>query len=447
MTPRWPLFLGVLLAGLPLLAPALAAYWIPLSGETVATLLFAGGVLNVGLLLLGLLDMLVSPRLSNVRVERSLSEVMSVGARNRITIFLTNTNRRELTVDFHDETPSPCATDGLPFSVTLVPLKQRYRVYHVTPQHRGQNHLGHIFLRARSLFGFWQMSDTRELYFPVRIYPDIQAVHGIELLARKNRLAEAGLKLSRLRGRGSEFDRLREYRREDELRHVDWKATARHNKLISREFVVERNQNILLVVDCGRSMCNVVDGVSHLDRALNAAIILSYVALRQGDNVGLLAVSNRVERWVRPVRGTGGVQSVIRQVYDLDPQYEATDYGLMVEELRRRYRKRSLVMLLTHAIDELHLAAISHHMRHMKSPHLVLGAFLRNVPLYNRMSTLPKNDLEAFQVASAAVILESQTRQIAEMSRNGLMALDVLPEDLSPQLVSMYLDIKARHLL
>src|SRR5262249_1478096 len=155
-------------------------------------------------------------------------------------------------------------------------------------------------------------------------------VHGIELLARRNRAAESGLKLSRLRGRGSEFDRLREYRREDEFRHIDWKATARQQTLVSREYVVERNQNILIVIDAGRSMCNELEGITHLDRALNAAIVLSYVALRQGDNVGILAFSNQVERWVRPVRGTGGIQTIIRHTYDLAPRYEASDYRLMV---------------------------------------------------------------------------------------------------------------------
>jgi len=240
---------------------------------------------------------------------------------------------------------------------------------------------------------------------------------------------------------------LREYRREDEYRHIDWKATARQQKLVSREYVVERNQNILLLLDCGRSMCNELDGISHLDRALNAAIVLSYVALRQGDNVGLLACSNRVERWVRPMRGAAAVQTIIRQTYDLEPRYEATDYGLMVEQLRRRFRKRSLVVLLTHALDELHLQAIGRHLRELRSPHLVLGSFLRNVPLHNRVRDIPKTDVDAFQIAAAAEMVATQTLQIAELQHTGLLVLDTLPEHLSANLITHYLDIKARHLL
>ena len=329
----------------------------------------------------------------------------------------------------------------------LPPLRERYRVYYVQPSRRGLREFGDVFLRSRSRFGLWTLYDQRPLPRTVRVYPDIQAVHGMELLARKNRVAETGVKLSRLHGSGNEFDRLREYRLEDELRHIDWKASARHQKLISREYVVERNQNILFVLDSGRSMCNELDGVSHLDRALNAAIALAYVALRQGDNVGLLACSNRVRRWVRPVRGTTGIQTLIRHTYDLEPEYEATDYGLMVEELRLRYRKRSLVVLLTHALDDLHLESICRQVRELRNPHLVLVGFLQNVPLVNRMNAVPQSDLDAFQIATAAEMVTAQSLEIVRLQQSGLLVLDTLPENLSAGLISKYLDIKARHLL
>ncbi len=447
MTPRWPLFVLFAAAGAVLAAPAVASQFVDWSPASVRFVNNLGVLLNFLIFGLALVDLIVSPSLRRIDIEREMSDVMSVGARNAIRIWLTNRNRQAVTVDFQDEPPRPCATDGLPFIVTLAPLKARYRVYHVEPHHRGPNRFGDTYLRCKSRFGFWTFFDQRPAEKPVRVYPDIQAVHGIELLARRNRLAETGLKLSRLRGRGTEFDRLREYRREDEFRHIDWKATARQKQLISREYVVERNQNILIVLDCGRSMCNELGGISHLDRALNAAIVLSYIALRQGDNVGFLAFSNRAERWVRPVRGAGAIQTIIRHTYDIQPHYEVSDYGLMVEELRRRFRKRSLVVLLTHALDELHLDAISRHVRELRSPHLVLAAFLRNVPLYERVLSIPTSDIDAFQIAAAAEMVHTQTRQIAELNHSGLLVLNTIPEQLSADLISRYLDVKARHLL
>jgi len=447
MTPRWPLLLLFLVAGCVLSTPAVASLFIDLAPATVRGLHSAGVAFNLLIFCLALVDLAVSPSLRRIDVEREMSDVMSVGARNAVRIWLTNRNRQNIKIDFEDEAPQPCATDGLPFVMSLAPLKARYRVYHVEPHHRGTTRFGDIYLRSTSQFGFWTFFDQRPTVRAVKVYPDIQAVHGIELMARRNRLAETGLKLSRLRGRGTEFDRLREYRREDEYRQIDWKATARQEQLVSREYVVERNQNILIVLDCGRSMCNEQGGISHLDRALNAAIVLSYIALRQADNVGFLAFSNRSERWVRPVRGAGAIQTIIRHTYDLAPRYEASDYGLMVEELRRRFRKRSLVVLLTHALDELHLAAISRHVRQLRTPHLVLAAFLRNVPLFERVQSIPKTDVDAFQIAAAAEMVHAQTRQIAELSHSGLLILDALPEQLSADLISRYLDIKARHLL
>ncbi len=425
-----------------------AAAAVPLlAGIFDATARDLGILATVFIFLVSLLDRLLSPSPANIHVERDTNDVMSVGAQNAVTLRLHNCNRSSVHVQVHDEPPEPCTTSDLPFELRLKPNQRRHSVYHVQPHQRGRNRFGSVYLRGHSRLGLWTLSDVRELEFPVRIYPDIQAVHGVELLARQNRLAEAGVRLSRLRGRGNEFERLREYRREDEYRSIDWKATARHQNLISREYVVEKNQTIIFLLDCGRSMCNELDGITHFDRALNAIILLSYVALRQGDTVGVLAFSNKIERWVPPVRGVSAAQKLIRQLYDLQPTYEASDYNLLVEETHRRCRKRALLILVSHALDEVHLKAMGKSARQLKRPHLVINALLQNVPLNERLDGIPQTDLEAFQIAAAAGMVASQSLEIAQLQKQGLLMLDTLPEQLSAKLISQYLDIKARHLL
>lgn len=406
-----------------------------------------GILVCLGVFLLSLVDLVVTPSLLAIEVNRDVNEVLSVGTPNSVKLWFTNRGSVPLKIHVHDEPPMPCHYTDLPFDIELFPNKHQYSIYHVEPHHRGKNRFRRVFLQMKSRLGLWTLYDERDIHQVVRIYPDIKAVHGVELMARRNRLAETGIKMSRLRGRGTEFDRLREYRRGDEFRSIDWKATSRHQELISREYVVEKNQNIIFLLDCGRSMCNADEGVTHFDRALNAAILLSYVALRQGDTVSLMACSNKVERWVPPVRGAGSIQKLIRQVYDLDPVYEASDYRLMSEQLQLRYRKRSLVVVLTHALDEVHLSHLSDALRMMRWPHLVLSAFLRNVPLQERMNAIPETDREAFQIAAAADIVATQTTQIAALQKSGLLILDTLPENLSVNLISRYLDIKARQLL
>lgn len=436
MMPRMRLLGLVALAGVPIALGVMLPPLAPL-----------GVLLTITVVGLAIVDLLLTPSLRKIDVAREVRDVLSVGARNPVTIGLRNRHNSPVELTVHDEPPLPSAWFDLPFTVTLPPKQRQGVIYHVQPFQRGKNRFGKVHLRLKSRLGLWYLIDERDVSRDVKIYPDIQAVRKVELLARQNRLAEAGVRMSRIRGRGSEFDRLREYRREDEYRQIDWKATSRHQDLISREYVVERNQNVLLLIDCGRSMCNAAGGVSHFDRCLNAAILLAYVALRQGDTVGIMACSNQLERWVRPVRGLGSIESLISQVYDLTPKYEATDYALMVEELRRRYRKRSLVILLTHALDELHLETISDHVRQLRTPHLVLTAFLQNVPLLERLNTIPETDLEAFQVAAAAEVVALQETQLAALRKTGLLVIDAVPEGLSGQVISRYLDIKARHLL
>lgn len=436
MMPRRRLILLTVLAGLPFCVSP----WFPVAANLGLALTFL-------LTATALLDLIVTPRLSDMEVYREARAVLSVGARNPIVVMLRNRSRSTVSLTVHDEPPQPSRWDDLPLRVQLPPQQRVAATYFLEPHQRGQSQFGTLFLRMVSRWGFWTLQAERSQPQSVKIYPDIQSVRQIELLARQNRLAEAGVRLSRLRGRGSDFDRLREYRREDEYRSIDWKATARHQDLVSREYVVERNQNLLLILDSGRSMCNEFAGVTHFDRAMNAAMLLAYVALRQGDTVGLLAGDRHIQRWITPVRGRGGVERLIGQIYDLQPAYVATDYDLLVNQLRYRYRKRSLVVLLTHAIDELHLRSITEAMRRLRTPHLVLTALLQNVPLHDRMNQVPESDLEAFQVATAAEMVAAQHEQLRMVQSSGLLAVDCLPEQLSSRLISRYLDIKARHLL
>ena len=436
MMPRGFLLALFALAGVPLVV-----------GIFEPVLISAGVLLTMAILAIAVIDLLISPRLSRITVEREAAEVFSVGATNAVTLWFRNSNRFSVYLEVHDEPPAPCDTIDLPFSVRLRSDRTQSVVYHIRPHRRGPNSFGSVFLRLRSQLRLWTIQEERELPQSVRIFPDIRAVHGVELLARQNRLSQAGVRLSRLRGRGTDFDRLREYRRGDEYRTIDWKATSKQRDLISREYVVEKNQTIIFLLDSGRSMCNESDGITHFDRALNAAILLSYVALRQGDSIGMLVCGRKPDRWVPLLRGASAIQSLVRQTYDLTPTLDATDYTQMVQQLRLRHRRRALVVLLTHSLDEVHMQSVATALRQMKTPHLVLGAFLRNVPLYERLNTQPETGVEAFQIAAAAEMIAAQTQQVARLEHAGLKVIDCLPDDLSAHLINQYLDIKARHLL
>lgn len=436
MTPRLQLLLSILLAGLLFIPGCFDAAWT--TAGTAATLL---------VILVAMIDWLRSPALSSVEVNRKVGRVLSVGARNPITIEFRWQGKSRWLAEVHDEPPQPGTFAGLPAVVPLVPGRWNQLIYYFTPARRGNVTFQSIHWRATSPWGFWQLHWLIPLPMSTRVYPDVQAIRGVELLARQNRLAEGGVRMTRLHGKGSAFDRLREYRREDEFRSIDWKASARQESLIAREYTIERNQTIVLAVDSGRSMCHAEGVATHFDRALNSALLLAYTALRQGDHVGLLACSSKVQASIPPVRGLRSIDTLIRNIYDLEPEYTSTDYQLMVDELRRRYRKRALVVVLTYAMDDVHLEQMARQFRRLRSPHLVLCAFLSPESLVKQAQSVPTTDSEAFEIAAAADLLQGHRKTLRDLTSTGLFVIEATPETLTSQLISRYLEVKARSLI
>ena len=333
-------------------------------------------LLNLVLVAVACVDLLISPSPNDVAIHREISEVLSVGASNPATLTVRNRTGLTLAMTLHDDPGPLCEVDRLPQSGKVGPGKEETIHYSVKPSRRGAAEMPAVHLRFPTRLGLWTRHQIRPLPTPIRIYPDIRAVYRYELMARQNRLSEIGVRMVRMPGQGREFERLREFRYGDEIRQIDWKATARQRQLISREFNVERNQNIVIMVDCGRFMRNETDGISYLDRALNSAIMLSYIALGQGDNVSLLAFSNKIERFIRPVRGKPGIQSILRSTYDIQASQNVSDYSLALEYLTTVQRKRALIVLITFVTDELQLRVIGESLKLRSLPYLPLCVLL-----------------------------------------------------------------------
>ena len=402
---------------------------------------------NLILLAVAIADLVLSPAPHQIEAERKVSEVLSVGTNNPVELVLNNRSRRKLEVDVHSEPGDLCETEGLPQSVTLEPFKEESIRYKLRPLRRGPSELQGIHLRFRTFLGLWTRHDERELITPIRVYPDIRAVAKYELMAKQNRLSELGLRNQNMPGQGREFERLREYRYGDELRKIDWKATARKRELISREFDVERNQNLVVMVDCGRFMRNELDGVSYLDRALNAAIMLSYIALGQDDNVSLLMFSNKIERYIRPVRGKGAVQSLLRSTYDIQCSDKIADYSLALQYLTKVQRKRALVILITFVSDEMQLKFIGDHLQLRSLPYLPLCVLLQDVGLKQIVDEIPISDLEAVQASAAANMLTGRARKIASMRESGVSIIETDPNLLTEKVINEYLLLKSKNLI
>ena len=404
-------------------------------------------IANLILVITAIIDLLISPSTRELDIERKVSKVLSVAANNPVQLLVKNKSKRTVNLTLHDDTGPLCETVGLPKTIELPSWKDETVNYHVQPTRRGATKMLAVHLRFPTRLGLWLRHEARTLEDEVRIYPDIRAVYRYELMARRNRLAEIGVRMVRMPGQGRDFERLREFRYGDEIRQVDWKATSRQRKLISREYNVERNQNIVLMVDCGRFMRNETGGISYLDRALNAAIMLSYIALGQGDNVSLMAFSNKVERFIRPVRGTPGIQSILHSTYDIEAADQVSDYSMALEHLSIVQRKRALVIMITFITDEMQLDVIKQSLSVKSISYLPMCVLLQDVGLRQMADRVPQTDLDAYHTAAAANILSGQTRKAAALRESGVLLIDTPPDLLTERLINEYLTIKARNML
>jgi len=276
----------------------------------------------------------------------------------------------------------------------------------------------------------------------VRVYPNFAAVSKYALLATEERLSQIGVLKQRRRGQGSEFHQLREYRQGDALRQVDWRASARVHKLISREYQDERDQRVVFLLDCGRRMRARDAELSHFDQALNAVLLLAYVALRKGDSVGVGTFGGE-DRWQAPAKGQITLNRILNLLYDLQPQTVVPDYRRAAVELVARQRKRALVIVVTNLRDEdsedLQAAA-----NLLKRRHLVLVASLREAAVDEVLEDDVADFGDALRVAAAHDYLRHREKSLELLRAMGITSVDVQPQALSLELVNSYLAIKAR---
>jgi uncharacterized protein (DUF58 family) len=310
---------------------------------------------------------------------------------------------------------------------------------------RGDQRFGTVELRLASPAALWRRRLTAGAAETVRVLPDFQAVAGYALLAVEDRLGQMGVRLQQRRGEGLEFHQLREYRRGDVLRQIDWKATARRGKLISRDYQEERNQQVVFLLDCGRRMRARDGELSHFDHVLNAVLLVAYAALRQGDAVGV-ATFGGDERWLPPRKGPAGLPAVLRAVYDLETSPRPPDYREAARRVAMLQRRRALVVAITNLRDE-DAGELLPALEMLRPRHLVLLASLREAALDEVLAAPPESFPAALLTAAVHQYLAERQRIREQLHGRGVLTLDVPPAELPVRLVNRYLEIKRSGLL
>jgi len=427
----------VLLLGLwSLLGLTCALGWLPISAWQ-----FAGALLAV----IALVDVFNLSRVPDPILSRDLPRIVPVGVEREAWLHLRGGDARGLHLDVHDLFPGDWRVEGLPRAVDLHPGRELSVSYKFTPGQRGAFEFPGCQLRLRSPLRLWRQRRQFALRQTVRVYPNFAPLTRFALFSAEQASRVVGAHVRRNRGEGTEFHQLREYRVGDSLRQIDWKATQRARKLISRDYQHERNQQVVMLLDTGRRLLAKDDALSHFDHVLNAALVVSYLALRQGDAVGLLATGG-ASRWLAPQRGLAAVDTLLNTVYDLEAQPVATDYLEAATQLSLRQRRRALVMLVTNVRDE-DIEDLLAAVRLMQRKHLVCVASLREQALDQTLERPVETLEQAIGAAALARYLEDRSRAHQALRSQGVMVLDVTCAQLPAALVERYLAVKREGLL
>lgn len=396
--------------------------------------------LLLALLALAVIDAVRLRRLTSPRIKRQMPGSLALGRWAEVKLEVAHEFAEPLAIGLFDHVPDGLAFEHLPMLVELQPGHVSQISYRLRPLGRGHFSFEQCEVNLPSPLGLWSGKRLISVRDETRIYPDFARLYGGELRAVDNWLSQLGVRQRQRRGQGQEFHQLREFREGDSLRQIDWKATARQRTPIAREYEDERDQQIIFMLDCGRQMRSHDGELSHFDHALNACLLLSYVALRQGDAVGMSTFAGDKPRHVAPVKGSGQLNVLLNAVYDLGSTQRPADYQAAANQLLTRQKRRALVVLVTNLRDEDEqlLAAV----KRLSAQHRVLVASLREQALDTLRQTTVQTLPEALAYCGAIDFLNARSQLHERLTAHGVAVMDVRPAELGAGLVTSYMSWK-----
>lgn len=405
----------------------------------------AGRIALVVLVLATAIDLLLLPPKAAIGVEREIPPTVGIGDTAAGGYAIYNRGARSVVLDVHDRYP-PLVNGGVGrASFSLSGGAFRPIECSVTGMKRGVAPLGPVGVRARTRLGLVAANHTYELSDSIRVIPSLSGVRRYRLLAMQHRLDAMGVRALRRKGEGQAFASLREYVRGDDPRHIDWKATSKKGKFITREYTLERSQTVITLVDAGRGMTQLSGTYPRFEHALSSALILTDIASNAGDRAGTLVFDDEVRAFVPPQSGKGALQLVRDAFIPVVATTREPDYASAFRFLAAHQSKRALIVFFTDVIDVRASQALFAHVTRSAARHLVLVVALRNDELFEAARPqAARSSLSLFEAAAAEEVIQAREEVLERMRRAGVVVLDVSPTAMTASVVNRYLELKSR---
>ena len=385
--------------------------------------------------------------------RRVLGDKLANGSDNDVQIYLENRYRFPIQTETIDEIPHQFQRRDVLFKTSVQPGETRIIDYQLRPTKRGEYEFGALNIYAASPLGLVRRRFRYEQGKVVPVYPSFLQMRQYELLAIHNRLTEVGVKRIRRVGHSLEFEQIRPYVAGDDPRSINWQATARRagtgadDALVVNHFQDERAQQVYCLIDKGRVMRMPFDGLSLLDYAINATLVVSNIALLKHDKAGLLTFSNKPGATLAADRRPGHMLKLLEILYRQKTHYLETDFELLYATVRARIKQRSLLILFTN-FETLHgMQRQLSYLRRLAKDHLLLVVFFENTELREFLDAPAASPEEVYNQTIAEKFAQEKRQIVLELQRYGIYSLLTAPTDLTVNTINKYLEFKARGLI
>ncbi|MEP7110199.1 MAG: DUF58 domain-containing protein [Ferruginibacter sp.] len=376
--------------------------------------------------------------------RRITAERFSNGDENKVTLQVTNSMRFEVEMEIIDELPVQFQKRDWILKQRFKPGQEKNISYSLRPTERGEYHFGNIILYTKSMLGLIKRRHDVEAMITIPVFPSFMQLRKYELLSQTTIQSEHGNKRMRKIGHSMEFEQIKEYVRGDDIRTINWKATARKASLMVNNYTDEKSQQVYCIIDKGRLMKIPFGNLSLLDYAINSTLVLSRVCLQKQDKVGLITFDNKMGTMLAADRKPVQQAHMLQLLYNLETSFLESDYEMLYMQLRSRVKQRSLLVLFTNFESLSGLKRQLNFLRSISKHHLLMVVFFENTEL-KQLSSIDAVNLEEVYVKTIAEKFAYEKRLIVkELLKHGILSILTPPEKLTINAINKYLELKAR---
>lgn len=382
-----------------------------------------------------------------VDATRKCSLRFSNGDENAVCISVENRYLYPVHIDIIDEIPDVFQRRDILFKVDLSSGAYKEILYKLRPVKRGEYAFGYIRLFVSTMVGLLIRRYTCGEPINVKVYPSYLMLHQYELMAISNNLTELGIKRIRRIGHHTEFEHIKEYVKGDDYRTINWKASARRHQLMVNTYQDERSQQVYSIIDKGRIMQYAFKGMTLLDYSINAALVLSFVAIHREDKAGLITFADDFETFVPASKQAGQMQLILESLYRQQTTFGESDYSSLYVHLNKYVNKRSLLLIYTNFDNIIGMERQLNYMQQLARQHVVIAIFFENEELKNFAARKPQTSEDYFQQVIAEKFIYEKQYVTTVLRQHGVYSLLTTPDKLSVDVINKYLEMKAKHLL